>query len=477
MTSKDGSVPLCVDLDGTLVRTNTLVETIAGAIRQSPLLIFLIPLWALRGQAYLWASLAARYRPDASLLPYSDGVLDLLRAERATGRAVILATGANEQMARDIADHLGLFSAVYASDAVEHLVSRRKADLLAAKFGEKGFDYVGDSLADVEIFRRCRRAYVIRPSRGLAAKLKRESIQAERVHDTDGDSSGLLSSARPKQWAKNVLVFVPLVLGHRFRDMPALVDSVYTFLLLCLASSSVYMLNDMLDVEADRQHPIKKRRPFARGTVSMKRGVAIAGLLAISAVSLGWLVAPAVSLLLAGYLAGTLMYSVWLKRLLVIDMIMLASFYVFRVYLGSAATDIRISSWTALFCLFIFSGLAAVKRYAEIRNRALRSSESVNRRAYKEEDAMPLLSTGTSAFIGAIIALGLYLGSPDVQGLYQRPDLLWLVCPVLLGWSSRIWILGHRGELSDEDPVAFALRDRWSHGAAVLSGVIFWLAL
>jgi 4-hydroxybenzoate polyprenyltransferase len=171
------------------------------------------------------------------------------------------------------------------------------------------------------------------------------------------------------------------------------------------------------------------------------------------------------------------LYSVWLKRLLIVDMMLLASFYILRVFLGSAATGIRISSWTALFCLFIFSGLAALKRYAEIFNRTAPSSSFENRRAYRQEDAMPLLSIGTSSFIGAVVALGLYLGSPDVRGLYRAPDLLWLICPTLLGWSSRIWILAQRGELRDEDPVAFVIRDRWSHAAGLLLVIIFLLAL
>lgn len=479
MNSETSRVPLCVDLDNTLVRTNTLMETIVGVLRQNPALIFLIPFWAIRGQAYLWAALVDRFRPNASFLPYSDPVLGLVRGEVASGRAVILATGAHQRMAQDVASHLGLFTGVFATHGTEHLVALRKADALTAKFGVRGFDYVGDSLQDMAVFRCCQQAYVVSPSPRLAERLKRESIQTVWIC-TDAGVKGwfsLLSAVRPSQWVKNILVFVPALLGHRFSDPTALLLSGFTCLLLCLASSSAYLLNDIIDVEADRRHETKRHRPFARGVVSIQLGILVGVALAALAVGLGWLVRPSVSLLLAVYVACTLMYSIWLKKLLIVDMILLASFYVFRVFLGSAATGIRISSWTALFCLFVFSGLAALKRYAELHNRTAQSSDFDNRRAYRQEDAAPLLSIGTSSFTGAIIALGLYLGSPDVRALYRTPDLLWLVCPILLGWSGRLWILAHRGELRDEDPVAFAVRDHWSHGAGLLAATIFLLAL
>jgi 4-hydroxybenzoate polyprenyltransferase len=404
--------------------------------------------------------------------------MSLLRDAAASGRSVILATGAHELMAQDVSRHLGLFSGVFATRDSVHLVKRAKADTLTAKFGVKGFDYVGDS-RDVEIFRSCRQAYVVSPSPLLAERLRRESIPTVwiRADARAKRCSALLSAARPRQWLKNLLVFVPALLGHRFSDASALLLSSLTFLLMCLASSSAYLLNDIVDVETDRRHQTKRLRPFARGAVSIELGFLVGIALAVLAIGLGWLVGPRVCGLLTLYIASTFLYSIWLKRLLVVDMVLLASFYVFRVFLASTATGIRISSWTALFCLFIFSGLAALKRCAEIHNRSAQSCVSDNRRAYKQDDAMSLLSIGTSCFVGSVIALGLYLGSSDVKGLYRTPDLLWLLCPILLTWTSRLWILAMRGELRDEDPVAFALRDRWSHAAGILSATIFLLAL
>jgi 4-hydroxybenzoate polyprenyltransferase/phosphoserine phosphatase len=471
------AVPLCVDLDDTLVRTNTLIETIVGALRQNPAWIFLIPFWALRGKAYLWAALEP-FRPDAAVLPYSEPVLDLVRNAKAEGRPVVLATGAHERVARDVARHLDL-SGIFATNGRTHLVDGQKAAALVARFGVKGFDYIGDSAHDIAIFRNCRQAYVVSSSPKLARHLRKKSVLAIAVR-TDSRLtrwSALFSAMRPKQWMKNLLVFGPLLLGHRFTDRIAVLHSVFTCLLLCMSSSAVYLVNDIIDLEADRRHHKKRVRPFAQGTVPIRWGVFGSILLATTALGLGLLVNPAVAVWLAAYLAATMLYSVWLKQLLIIDMVFLASFYIFRVYLGSAATGIVISSWTALFCLFVFSSLAAVKRYAEIYNRAAEASQAENRRAYLPDDAAPLLAMGTSGFVGAIVALGLYLGSPDVGRLYSRPELLWLICPVLLGWSGRLWILAHRGELNDEDPVAFALRDRWSLGAALVCAAIFFLAL
>jgi 4-hydroxybenzoate polyprenyltransferase len=285
----------------------------------------------------------------------------------------------------------------------------------------------------------------------------------------------LLSALRPQQWVKNTLVFLAMLLGHRFTEISTLLHAGFAFILACLASSAVYLFNDMFDIEADRRHPAKQYRPFVRGSVSIRTGVLVGAVLAVMAVGLGLLLSSQVSLLLALYIASALLYSVWLKKVLVVDMVLLAAFYAARVFIGAAATGIRVSSWTALFCVFIFFGLAALKRYAEVRNLGLGSP--VNRRAYRLEDGVPLLAIGSSSFLGAIIALGLYLGSPDVRILYSAPDRLWLLCPILLGWTSRMWILGHRGELRDEDPVAFTLRDRSSLMVAALCAAIFVLAL
>jgi 4-hydroxybenzoate polyprenyltransferase len=466
-----------VDLDHTLVQTNTLIEAMVCGIRRNPILILLIPWWGLRGQAYVWNQLARLGPlPQAALLPYSQPVLEWVRQEAATGRTLVLASGAHREMAQRVADHIGLFTGVVATGE-EHMVGNRKADALRERFGAQAFDYMGDSSTDLPVFRICRRAYVVASTPRLADRLKRESIAAEWLPAKGAPARGLWLALRPKQWMKNALVALPLLLGHQFRDLTAVVNTMFAAILFCCVSSSVYLLNDIVDVEADRQHRHKRLRPFASGGVSIQNGFLVCGLLVLAGLAGALLLNVNVALLLALYLLLTFLYSVWLKTLLMIDMVCLAGFYAMRVYVGSAATGIPVSSWTALFCLFLFFSLAAVKRYAEVRNRIVDQSATENRRAYFPEDAASLLAIGTASFVGAVIALGLYLGSPNVQGLYRTPDVLWLTCPILLGWFGRIWLLVNRGELQHEDPLTFAMVDRWSHVAGLLCLLIFWFAL
>ncbi|MBS1824230.1 MAG: UbiA family prenyltransferase [Acidobacteria bacterium] len=477
MNTTTATVPLCVDLDHSLVEVNTLEETLIGAVRKNPVLIFLIPFWALRGQAYLWARLITKFRPSPALLPYSQPVMALVRDEVAAGREVWLSTGAHLDLAQDVSDHLGFFAGVVATGNEEHMVGEKKARALVARFGAKGFDYVGDSQTDLPVFRSCRQAHVVSPSKMLANRLQAESIPHRWIRQKPRQSSELIRAMRPRQWVKNLLVFVPALLGHRISDPEAAWNSAFAFVLLCLASSAVYLLNDIIDMEADRLHHVKRMRPFARGAVMPRVGLVAAASLAITAAGWGWRQTPMLSLMLMSYIVCTALYSFWLKQLLIVDMILLASFYAARVFIGSEATGIPVSKWTALFCLLVFFGLAAVKRCAEIRNRAASASISNNRRAYVLEDAVPLMSMGMASMVGAVITIGLYLGSADVKGLYRTPGLLWLACPILLAWTGRVWMLTHRGVLVDEDPVAFALRDTWSYGALTLMGIIFLLAL
>jgi 4-hydroxybenzoate polyprenyltransferase len=409
--------PLCVELDGGLLRTSALAETIAGAVRRAPVVLLLLPWWALRGRRYVWERLAERYLPPAEHLPYEDGALEAIGQAAREGRQAVVVTDAHPRLAEAIARHAG------------------------ATAGDAG-------AADGEWLRARRRPL-----------------------------GALLRALRPQQRATNVLVFLPVILGHRVQDAAAVVQSLAAFALVSMASSSVYLLNDLADLETDRMHPLKSRRPFARGDASLAAGALLAVALTAAAVGLGLLLNPAVAGLLALYILSAGAYSLWLKQLLIVDMVMLACFYAARIYLGSFATGIEISDWTALFCLLLFFGLASVKRYTEIHNRVLRGSETANRRAYRPEDRQPLLAMGASAFGGAVIALGLYLASTSVRESYHAHRLLWLVAPVMLGWSARIWILAHRGDLASEDPVAFALQDRWSYGAALLVAIVFVLAL
>jgi 4-hydroxybenzoate polyprenyltransferase len=425
----------------------------------------------------VWNQLAQRnLLPEASLLPYSLPVLERIRQEAAAGRTLVLASGAHEEMAQRVADHLGLFSGIVATRH-QHMVGTRKAKTLCEKFGARAFDYLGDSSTDLPVFRACRQAHVVAAKPDLVDRLQRESIAAEWIPSGAVPALELWSALRPKQWLKNSLVFLPVLLSHQFHNIELVGKAVLAAILFCFISSSVYLVNDILDIEADRRHHRKCLRPFASGSVPIQTGILLSGLLALFALAGAAAVDLYLALLLGLYLVLATLYSTWIKTLLMIDMVCLAAFYALRVYAGSAATGISVSSWTALFCLFLFFSLAAVKRYAEVLNRSEQPSAAENRRAYFPEDRAPLLAIGTAAFVGAVVALGLYLGSPDVERLYRSPQLLWLTCPILLGWFGRIWLLVNRGALQHEDPLTFAMVDRWSHVMGAVCLLVFWLAL
>lgn len=283
----------------------------------------------------------------------------------------------------------------------------------------------------------------------------------------------LAAALRPAQWAKNVLVFGPLVLAHRFEEADLLLASGLAAAAMCAASSGVYLVNDAVDADSDRRHPLKRFRPVASGAVKKSDALGLAVVLQSAGVALAAAVNPETSLLVVCYLASALAYTLWIKRILMLDIVLLAMLYQLRVYLGGAATGIPVSDWTALFCLMSFLSLASTKRFAEIVNSGGGGAEGQNRRAYRREDGVILLAMGISASIGAVIALGLYTGSPDVARLYRRPDLLRVNCAVLLAWFGRLWFEVHRGRMKDEDPLSMVVKEPWSLGFGLLAVLVF----
>ncbi|MCX7605456.1 MAG: UbiA family prenyltransferase [Bryobacteraceae bacterium] len=289
--------------------------------------------------------------------------------------------------------------------------------------------------------------------------------------------AGLISALRPKHWTKNSLLFVPLVLSHRFSDWPLVISSAMAALSMCACSSGLYLANDVFDKESDCRHPVKRLRPVASGRLKMTYALLASVTLVAIGMALAAMVNAGVLTLIAGYVIAGLLYSLWIKRILVVDVIVLAGFYLLRVYLGGAATDIPISDWTALFCLMTFMSLATAKRYAEIRNSILDCGDVNRRRAYRQGDEVVLLGMGVSASIGAVIAMGLYTGGTDVVKLYRRPDLLRLECGVLLAWFGRFWFEVHRGAMVDEDPISLVLKARWSLALGLLTIALFLISI
>ncbi|MBP8951372.1 MAG: UbiA family prenyltransferase [Armatimonadetes bacterium] len=468
-------IPLCVDLDGTLVRTDTLLESILALLRDKPFCLFLLPLWLLRGKAWFKHQIAKRAALDVESLPYNKPLLELLRRERANGRRLVLVTACDQALARRIAEHVACFDAIYASDGRTNLKGRKKLGVLLDQFGPRRFMYVGNSAPDLFIWQQAALAVVINPSGKVRRAIGRGTLRADQV--VDDRASRLLSFAkavRIVQWSKNILLFVPLVLAHRFTDPQRVLHVACAFLAFSLCASAVYLLNDLWDLDADRRHPTKRNRPFAAGDLPLGASVWMAPALLTLAGLLVAAVGGRFILWLLMYLLFTLAYLFWLKRLVLLDVVVLATLYTLRILAGAAAAEVPLSEWFAAFSLFFFLSLALLKRYSELRVLRFDGGEEIAGRGYRPVDLELLPGLGSSSAYLSCLVLALYINSPEVRELYSRPNTLWLLIPLIVYWSSRVWLLANRGEMH-EDPVVFALTDRVSWGVVLSMLAVLFL--
>jgi 4-hydroxybenzoate polyprenyltransferase/phosphoserine phosphatase len=468
-------VPLVVDLDGTLVRTDTLHESLLVLLKRNPLLLLLAALWMLKGKAAFKAEVGRRVRLDAARLPYSEPLLAYLTEEKARGRRLVLATAADQTIAEAVASHLGLFSEVYASDGEVNLSGSRK--LARLKQAHPAFDYAGDGEVDLALWREARRAVVVHGSPGLQRKVR--ALGRGEVRVFEAPRAGLrkwVKALRVHQWAKNILVFVPALAAHKGLHFGLLREAGLGFVAFSLCASSVYVLNDLLDLDSDRQHPTKRRRPFASGDLPVKVGAVLAPVLLVAGFSVALLLLPLpFAALLAAYYGVTLAYSLHLKQVMVLDVLVLAGLYTVRIFGGSLATGVPTSSWLFTFSMFLFLSLALVKRLSEVRRLRLSNETAAPGRGYLASDYEQLSSLGVAAGYISVLVLALYITSKEVTALYGHPERLWLLCPVMLYWVSRVWLLAHRG-LVNEDPLVFALRDKVSYGVGVVAALVLLAA-
>jgi 4-hydroxybenzoate polyprenyltransferase/phosphoserine phosphatase len=453
--------PLCVDLDGTLVKSDTLVDSLMILARRHPTAFLRTPLWALKGKAYLKSQVASLVTLDAAQLPYNRPLLDYLREEHAAGRKLYLATGADGVLAWKIATHLGIFEDVMASDGALNLTGHNKLQHLEQRFAADGFDYVGNALPDLPLLQGARQAMVANPDLRLKSALTRHKIDVSRnFADRVRLPVALAKALRVHQWAKNLLVFLPLLLAHSLRLKPVLAATA-AFFCFCFTASATYIFNDLLDLEQDRVHLSKRKRAFAAGDLSVATGLGISlSLTALAVVTAVYLPATFQFYLLL-YFVTTLAYSLSLKRIVLVDVIILSSLYTIRMMAGSAATHDPVSPWLAAFSIFLFLSLAMVKRFSELQNLHTRGVNPTNGRGYLLSDVEQLRSFGTSSAYASIVIFALYINGRDVVALYHHPNRMWLITPLLILWISRVWLLASRG-LLDEDPVVFALSDRMS---------------
>lgn len=468
------SFPLCVDLDGTLLKTDMLHESLILLIKRNPLYVFMLPLWLLRGKAYLKMQIAARVEFDPSCLPYRAELIAHLCEERAAGRHVVLTTAADNKIARQIAGHLKLFDEVLASDGERNLSGRQKLALLVERYGERRFIYAGNAPIDLDIWRHAAAAIVV----GDADLARRtgELTHVQRVLPPEPYApASLLQSVRLHQWLKNLLIFVPLLTAHKFADAALLVQALLAFFSFGLCASAVYLLNDLLDLEADRRHPTKRGRPFAAGALPIWFGVILIPLFLFSSAAIARVLPDSFQLALLAYLLATTAYSFFLKRFALIDVLALAGLYTLRIIAGGAAVGITPTQWLLAFSMFLFLSLALVKRFSELYETRESNHEAASGRGYYASDLEQIASLGGASGYMSVLVLALYINSHDVVALYSHPNLLWLVCAVLLYWISRVWLLAHRGKMH-EDPIVFAIRDRASHLTLALAAAILALA-
>ena len=467
---------LCVDLDGTLVKSDTLFDSTLAVARHRPAALLRIPGWLLQGKAALKRHIANTIQLDVTHLPYNRELLQYLEQQRATGRPIYLATAADADIANRIAAHLGLFTGVLASDGQHNLAGKNKLAAFQSRFGNN-FAYIGNATADLPLLQQCQEPMVANPTPGLRAGLRSARITPVRTfNERVSPSKAWFKAIRIHQWAKNLLIFIPLLLARVWA--PGVATAVtFAFFSFCLCASATYIVNDLLDLEVDRQHPRKRRRPFASGDLSVLSGILVVVLFLAASLVLALLVPPAVAALspevfylikphyfllwLGIYLVITLAYSLRLKRTVLVDVIVLSGLYTIRIIAGSAASGIAVSTWLGSFSVFFFLSLALVKRFAELESLRARGGVSAGGRGYHVTDIEQLRSFGSASGFVSVVVLTLYLSTLDATNVYHHPKRLWLIVPVLLLWIMRLWFKASRGQLND-DPVVYAVTDRRS---------------
>lgn len=468
------SMPLVVDLDGTLIRTDMLHESALRVLRDSPGNAFRIPLWLSKGKAALKERLAGLVDIDVASLPYNAELVDWLKQQKAAGRRLILCTASDRAVATAIADHLTIFDEVLASDGVTNLAGPNKAATLCERFGQAGFDYAGNSQADIAVWRCARNAIVVNAPAGLA-KAAGGCCAVERVFPAE--SLGFTAwrrVLRVHQWMKNLLLFVPMFAGHELDSSATWMSLILAFFSFSICASSVYIANDLLDLESDRQHPRKRFRPFASGQVPAWMGVVLAPVLLLVSVVLALFVGGTFLPWLVFYFLLTCAYSWGLKRIMLVDCLVLATLYTLRIIAGAAAAMLPLTFWLLAFSIFLFMSLAFVKRYAELEVQLKSGKEKVHGRGYYTSDASLIQALGIGAGYASVLVLALYLNSTSVLILYRTPEFIMGTVPVMLFWVSWMWMKAHRGEMYD-DPLVFAVKDRASQFAGLLFAAVLFM--
>lgn len=474
----DGPLPLIVDLDGTLIRSDVLFETANAFVSKNPLKLPALIKWLSQGKSVLKAKLARRVELNPAALPYNEVVVEYLTKERSRGREIVLATASNQHYAEQIAAYLGLFDKVFGSSESLNLKGENKAKLLVSLYGDQGFDYLGDSSADMKVWEKSAHVLMVSPPAKLLKAATRFSIPEIVDQSQRRPFSAFMKSLRLHQWVKNLLIFIPLIATHRFLNGADDLFVVFAFFAFGLVASAIYVINDLSDLPHDRLHKTKVNRPLASGALPIPVAWLAWPLLLVAGFALSVLVLPLTfTLVLVGYLVLTTAYSLGLKRIAILDVVVLAALYTLRIIAGAFAISAPPSFWILTFSLFFFLSLALMKRFSELyEHRLAQNNSSLGGRGYSHQDIDVVFGLGIGSGLISVLVFMFYVHDPAIENLYSAPILLWLTGPLLLIWISRAWLIAHRGQMH-EDPIVFALRDVPSYLIAACLILVFITAM
>jgi len=468
---------LYVELDGTLIKTDLLMEALISLLRYKPWLVVVLPFWWLRGRAYFKHAIAERVPIDPSRLPYSDSFLDYLKQQRQKGRLLILATGSPYTYAEAIAQHLGLFDSILSSTHETNLTGARKLHRIKSHANGSAFEYAGNAWVDMPIWHAAQGAVLVNTGRGQKREAQAKATVTQEFNDRGSSSLAIIKELRPHQWLKNSLLLVPLIAGHNIHDLSMLGACLLGIVGFSAAASTGYVFNDLLDIQADRAHPRKRHRPIASGDMQPVVAVFLILLLLITAGVVSMFMPWQFGAVLAAYLLLNTAYSISLKRLVLVDVFILAGLYTLRVLAGAAATGIVVSSWLLAFSMFFFFSLSLVKRYSELATLQSKHGEHQPMgRGYFADDAPFVQNAGLASGYISVLILALYLNSQAVRHLYAHPQWLWGLCLLALYWITRVWMIASRGDMHD-DPVVYALTDRISLLTGACAAVLIGIAV
>ena len=460
MDSKN--IPLCVDLDGTFIRTDMMMESIALLILKRSFFLFIIPFWLLKGRYYLKSKLLEYVLPNIKLVPINPKIEEFVISERKKGRYIILVTASMQEIANQFKNYYNIFDEAIGSKDDINLVGKTKADYLINRFGRRGFDYIGDSDKDFYVWKSANIAHIVNQNERFINRL-REITNIGIVWDLLPKSKfqNFISEIRTYQWTKNLLIFLPLILAHN-TNANVYINALLAFFSFSFAASAIYLFNDLMDLDSDREHSTKKNRPMAAGNFPIISAFRWILILIITSLLIALLLHKEFLIVLIMYLVITLVYSIKLKKIYIIDIVVLSILYTFRLIAGSFSTNIPISEWLAGFSLFFFLSMSALKRYVEIKNNLDSDQKAIKGRAYITDDLQIIQNSGISSGLISVMIFFLYINSSKVVQLYNSPEILYLIIPLIVYWILRVWFLAHRG-LMNEDPVLFAIADKRSY--------------